>query len=319
MKRIRIIAVIAALFTTLALYLYLVDLKKPETVQRKPVVVAASEIKAGQAITDGMLAIKQLPEEAVLPGAATAKEDVVGLISSTDVSAGQQVLTATVFKAELSKSSLAYTVEKGMRAITVPVDQVTGVAGFIKPKDRVDVMAIVDIDSVLSPEEFSRQLDRKNSTEEPQQTASSAPSSGQSQEMKLSFSMILLQDVEVLATGQNMKRDELIDIAPTVVETVTLSVTPEQALRLNLILAKGIVRLMLRTPGDTDMPDLEGVSVANLVDSDDIRILTLLGELAPTPGPTASPKASQEAGGTAQPSASPAPAQTPTPAASPKK
>ncbi len=318
MKRIRIIAVIAALFTALALYLYLSDLKKPETVKRVPVVVAAKEILEGQVITDDMVTIKQIPEEAVVSKAAYTLDAVVGTFSSTYVAPGEQLLSTMVFKAEQTKNGLAYTVGKGMRAVTVPVDQVTGIAGFLKPEDHVDVMAVLDVSAVLSPEEFNQMLADKNSGEEakPEETTSSG--SGQREEIKLFFSMVLLQDIKVLATGQVMKRDGN-DTAPAVVETVTLEVTPEQALRLNYVLNAGNVRLMMRSPGDNSLPELEGVSVANLVDSDDIRILTLLGELAPTPGPTptatATPEGSPEAGSTSEASATP----SPSPTAGPKK
>ncbi len=318
MKRIRIIAAIAAVLLTAAVYFLLSDLKKPETIKRLPVVVAAKEILEGQVITDDMVAIKQIPEEAVVSKAAKTLDVVVGTFSSTYVAPGEQILSTMVFKAEQTQNGLAYTVGKGMRAVTVPVDQVTGIAGFLKPEDHVDVMAVLDISAVLSPEEFNQMLADKNGSGEEKPEGTPSSGSGQKEEIKLFFSMILLQDIKVLATGQVMKRDGN-DSAPAVVETVTLEVTPEEALRLNYVLNAGNVRLMMRSPGDTTLPDLEGVSMANLIDSNDIRILTLLGELAPTPSPTptatATPEASPDASGTANPTATP----SPSPTASPKK
>lgn len=300
MKRIRIIAIIAALITTVALYFYLADMKKPETIERTPVVVAAAPIVEGQTITDDMVAVKMIPMEAFVNGAATSKVAVVGSISSTDVAPGQQIISSDVFKAGETKSGLAYTVERGKRAITIPVDQVSGVAGFLKPEDSVDVLAIIDVNNVLSPEQFNDLLKKKqNAQEEPEETAAS----GQSQPLRMVYSMILLQDIKVLATGQVMKRDDNSE-DPVIVETVTLSVTPEQALRLNLVLSEGNVRLIMRSPGDNSLPDLEGVTVANLIDSRDIDILTLLGEIAPT----ASPKKTKNPDATASPESTASPA-----------
>jgi pilus assembly protein CpaB len=94
--------------------------------------------------------------------------------------------------------------------VTVKTDEVSGVAGFINPGDRVDV--IVEM-----------------------------PGAGGNNEH---FSKIILQNLKVLSKGQAW--DQAADKTPKVVPTVTLEVSPEQAEMLNLASFQGKIRLALR-------------------------------------------------------------------------
>lgn len=242
MKKIRIIAIISALVTAAAVYVYLQSLKKPPEVQLYPVVVASVPIAEGQEIQESMVAVRMLPAEAIADRAATNTADVVGRISSASAEKGEQLLVSRFYKAgEASKTGgLAEALEKGRRAFTVAVDAVGGVAGLIMPRDSVDVLIIVGITS-----------------ESPDQSGTA---------LTTTYSKLLLQNIRVLATGQTIIPGS--DTAdPKTYDTVTLSVTPDEAVRLNLAASEGKVRLVLRSPIDTDEPAVQQVEVKDLVDS----------------------------------------------------
>lgn len=315
MKNIRIIAIISALLMALAVYLYLDTLKKPVEIVRVPVVVAVLEIPEGQVITREMVALKEIPTEAVVKMAAPRLDLIVGYISSANVKPGEQLLTTKVFKAGETKSGMSYAVDKGMRAFTIPVDQVLGVAGFIRPKDHVDIIISTQLAVLLSPEEFKEELERQDEepTEPPPEASSTPQAESQGEEVSLPVSVIFMQNIKVLATGQIMVADE--KNAAVVVDTITLSVTPVQALRLNMCMTgdtsvTSSLRLVLRSPDEPDNPDLVGTMVTNLYDRTYVKILPILGPDAPAltmpPYPTRRPRTTPQA--TPSPTATPEPA-----------
>jgi pilus assembly protein CpaB len=237
LKRIRIIAVISAIITALAVYVYLSGIKKPVVIQRVPVVVATVEIREGQEIKQEMVAVKMLPAEAIVSNAATSTDDVLGRISSGTVEPGEQLLVSRFFKAGDADNTLAYALEKGKRAFTVAVDAVSGVAGLIKPRDTVDILLIVTM------------------------PVGTAPPQGD-QQATSTYSEVLLQSIKVLATGQTLQPSDA--KADKSVDTVTLSLTPEQAVKLNLAVSQGRITLVLRSPIDTGTADVQQIDINGL-------------------------------------------------------
>lgn len=266
MKRIRIIAVLSAIVTAIAVYVYLASLNKPVVIPHAEVVVAVSEIQEGQKITDAMVVEKSVPSEAAVPNAAVAAGDIVGQISSAKVEPGEQILTTKCFKAGGANSALAFALEKGMRAFTVPVDAVSGVAGLIEPKDSVDVLLIIGLpEGSLTPQDA---------------------------QVMTVHSEILLQNIKVLAVDRNMTPDS--KPGQDNPATITLAVTPEQAVQLNLAASEGKIRLVLRSPQDTDTPNVRQMEPKDLVD---------LPSFTPAPSPT--PTQAPVEAPTATPSATP--------------
>ena len=294
MKRIRIIALVSALVTALLVYLYLAGIKKPETIQRSPVVVAVTDIAQGREITGDMVTEKMIPNEAIVGYAASRMDVVVGRISSVDVKAGEQIIISQVFTAGETKGGMAYSLDKGMRAFTIPVDPVTGVAGFIQPKDRVDLLLIADLAGIISAKQFQKLIEG-DWAPEPLPDGTPMP---QSTLPPVTFSLMILENIKVLAVGESMKT-EGIDIKVAPPETITLSVTPEQALKLNLAVTKGNIRLVLR-PANDDSQLIDKI-VANIVDVSEVEVI-------PWYGPQISPATS-----TPKPSPSPIPSPTPSP------
>jgi pilus assembly protein CpaB len=124
-------------------------------------------------------------------------------------------------------ASLAALVDKGMRAVSIRVDEVRGVAGFVRAGDRVDV--------VLTRTDMKKD--------------------------KGSYADILLQDVKILATGQQSREKQ--DKA-TVVKTVTVEVTAQQAQKLILADGVGTLSLVLRQTGENVPEATQRISVADL-------------------------------------------------------
>ncbi|MBC7324510.1 MAG: Flp pilus assembly protein CpaB, partial [Moorella sp. (in: Bacteria)] len=128
---------------------------------------------------------------------------------------------------------LAFLVSPGKRAATIAVNDVSGLAGLLRPGDRVDVAGTVDV-----PLGSARET----------------------------VTSLLIQNVHVLAVNQ------FADPSPvkssnksTQTQTITLEVTPQQAQTLILAAERGSVRLLLRSPGDEAEVALPSVRLENLV------------------------------------------------------
>src|SRR5215207_11144299 len=174
------------------------------------VVVAKVEIPLGTTIVAEQLTKVQLPSGAIPDGAFDAPEKLVGRVAVVNMAAREPV---TDFKLapEGSAGGLSSVIPEGYRAMTVKVDDVIGVAGFLRPGAMCDVLTVI----------------------EPTSNSSGNP-----------ISKIVLQNVKVLASGQNLVRPKD-QREPDTVKAVTLQVTPEQAEKLALASSEGKLRLML--------------------------------------------------------------------------
>jgi pilus assembly protein CpaB len=251
LKRIRIIAIAAAIVTAVAVYMYLASLNKPVQIARGPVVVAVTQIAAGQEIKAEMVEVKDLPVEAIYPKAARSVEVVVGRVSSSGAEPGEQLLVSRFFKAGEANDTLAYAIERGKRAVTIAVDPVSGVAGLVKPRDHVDILVLINV---------KQQLWKMNATIT-QDAVDISYKLGDREDQ--AYSLMPLQNVLVLATGQVMQADASND--ETTVDQVTLSVTPDQAVILNLLASNSQIRLALRSPIDTDTVDIEPKNINDVI------------------------------------------------------
>ncbi|MDC0663752.1 Flp pilus assembly protein CpaB [Marinobacter sp. SS21] len=173
------------------------------------VVVAAVEIPFGRTVETTDLRMMELPPHAVPKGSFNSIDQVVGRISSQAIYADEVILERRVAE-HMAGSALAAVLEPGMRAITVRVDDVAGVAGFLLPGNQVDVV--------------------------------SSKRSGSSRDFE---STTILRGITVLAVDQHatQERDR-----PMIVRAVTLAVTPPQAERLLEATEEGKVQLTLRNP-----------------------------------------------------------------------
>lgn len=215
----RTLALIAALGLGLAsavvTYSYLRNLSsqtvptiaKPQTI---PVVVAKRDIPSKTAITADMIGYGELPKEALLPGTITNLDDAIGVVTKSQVVSGEPLNQERLWDKGVSPG-LSFQIPMGKRAITIGINEVIGVAGFVKPGDYVDILA-----TISTP----------NNTD----TTST-----------------ILQHVQVLAIAQQTEDKE--GGEPKVTTNLTLAVTLDEAARVTLAEERGVLRVVLR-PAD---------------------------------------------------------------------
>lgn len=194
------------------------------------VVAAATDIKLGSVLRDSDLTTIEIG--GTLPkGAILKKEDAIGRGVISNLYLGEPVLESRL-AAPGSGGGLAATIPQGMRAAAVKVNEVVGVAGFVTPGMRVDVLI------------------------EGNAPGGSA-SVGQGTLVKT-----LLQNIEVLSAGTDIQRDA--EGKPQQVQVVNLLVNPEQAELLSLASNETHIQLVLRNPLDTKVDQTPGSAMAQL-------------------------------------------------------
>lgn len=192
------------------------------------VVVAKQDISAGVAITENMLKEETVSKDVLQPRAATSIDRVLNKITLAPISKREQILLnkLTVSGQEISLSTK---VPRGKRAITIPVDNISSVGGMIRPGDHVDVMGMVPIPAMTAEGKQVTQM----------------------------TTMPLFQDVLVLAVGQEFtavpvasgeKKAEKV-LSPV----ITLALLPQEANLIAFVQDQGKVRLVLRSPEDTQV------------------------------------------------------------------
>jgi pilus assembly protein CpaB len=225
-----LIAGVAAMLAALIVYS---ALKKREAeVQRAiagsvEIVIAKHDLPLGTRITPDAVRLARWSRDAVPPGAFTDPQSVAGSFVKNSIVENEPIVAAKLFTGEKAAGVMPLLIPAGMRAMSVPVDEVSDIAGFVLPHSRVDVLvAVSNNDSNTKP-----------------------------------FSKVVLQNVEVLAVAQQIEgtKDE-----PQEVKVVTLVVTPEEAERLALASREGTLRLAMRNYNDdkivlthgSDIPDM---------------------------------------------------------------
>ena len=137
----------AAAFAVMLLYSYTQE--KSSQVSKKfgtqtSIVTAVREIREMETVDDSMVELREYPETFVQPGALTAVEDVVGRVALAPISKGEQILKTKVVTPG-PQTGLSLQVAPSKRAMTIPIDEMRGVAKLLKPGDRVDIIAALDI------------------------------------------------------------------------------------------------------------------------------------------------------------------------------
>src|ERR1700720_3151390 len=196
--------------------------KQPTT----QVIVAARTMELGTLIRDYDLKLGDWP--GTLPkGSVLRKEDVVGRGVMASIYEGEPVLENRLAP-KGAGAGLAATIPAGMRAVAVRVNEVVGVAGFVVPGMRVDILISGTPPGVTTG----------------------------------TVSKTLLQNIEVLSAGQNFQKDA--EGKPVQVAVVNLLVTPEQAEILSLASNETRIQLVLRNPLDNETARTPGAGMTIL-------------------------------------------------------
>ena len=195
----------------------------------QPVVVAAADLQIGAEVKKEDVTVVNFHAGQAPQGSFSKPSDVIGRGLIVPVVTHEPILTAKLASKEAG-IGLPPVIPEGMRAVSVRVNEVIGVAGYVLPGTRVDVVATA-----------SPTMDKTDTT-----------------------SKLILSNVQVLTAGTRMEQDAEKG-KPVQVTVVTLLVTPEQSERLALASTEGKIQLALRNPLDQGAPATPGIKTAALV------------------------------------------------------
>jgi pilus assembly protein CpaB len=198
----------------------------------KPVVVAASDLPLGAELTADDIKVIEWPASAVPAEAISDPKEVVGRGLVMPVVQYEPILPLKLASKEAG-AGLPPVIPPGLRALSVRVNEVIGVAGYVVPGTRVDVL------TTINP----------------------------GQQQTTMTSKVILTDVQVLAAGTKLDNTADKD-KPVPVSVVTLLVNPDEAERLTLAASEGKIQLALRNPLDRSAPATRGVRPAVLLGSE---------------------------------------------------
>lgn len=191
------------------------------------VMVANTDIPKDRKLDETMVEFQQIPKKYVQPKALHKVDEIVGQISGSTIFKGEQIIATKLLSIE--DAGLAFKIPKGFRAFTVSVDDISGVAGLIRPGNYVDVMGIFDFGDITKTDKRA---------------------------------VTLFQNVYVLAAGADLgqavpvtaeeEQQKAMDQDTTMrghsaYRNVTLMVTPEEAEKLLLAQEVGALDLTLRS------------------------------------------------------------------------
>jgi pilus assembly protein CpaB len=194
------------------------------------VVVASDTIPLGTRIAPKWVKVVPWPRDIAPEGAIADPKTVIDSVARVTIDKNQPLNQSQLLTG--NAGLLPSMIPEGMRAMSVKVDDVTGVSGFITPNSRVDVLV--------------------------------AGAAGEGEGNQEQRSKLILQNIKVLAIGKSIEQRE---DKPVEVPTVTLLVSPDQAEKLTLAARYEPVRLALRNYGDADLVGTPGISTATLFET----------------------------------------------------
>jgi len=198
-----------------------------------PVLVSNADLSWGTKLTPEMMQLQEFPPGAIPEGHFTSLEAIKDRVLLIDLKRSELLLESKLAPLGTTSGGVAAVTDINKRAMSVKVDDVIGVAGFIKPGDRVDVMVTIE------------------------------PEGGKQANM---MSKMILENVKVLATGTQMERKGK-DEEPKPVQVITVEVDVEEAEKLALASTQGRLRLALRNPLNKEHVLTKGANVGALFSS----------------------------------------------------
>jgi pilus assembly protein CpaB len=194
------------------------------------IVVASRDLPLGTKIDATSVKMARWSRDSLPPGAFTDPAPVLNTFVKSALVENEPLVPGKLFMGEKTAGVMPLLIPPGMRAMSVPVDEVSDIAGFVLPHSRVDILVALS-------------------------------SAGGAQKP---FSKLVLQNVEVLAVAQEVegKKDE-----PEVVKVVTLLVSPEEAERLALASHEGTLRLAMRNYSDDKIVMTSGTDIEDMLRS----------------------------------------------------
>lgn len=200
--------------------------------ETQPVVLASKDLPLGTVLGEDDLVVVEWPARSLPVGYASSPEELVGRSLVTNVQTNEVILSSKL--AEAGLLGLIPLIPQGMRALSVRVNDVIGVAGFVTPQTRVDVILIMTPPGSQEP-----------------------------------VSKVILQNIQALAAGQEIQETE--DGRPISVTVVTVLVTPEQAEKLALAAQEGQIQMALRNTLDLESIETPGERTSRLFAGGTVR------------------------------------------------
>jgi pilus assembly protein CpaB len=185
----------------------------------KQIVVADRPIQLGTRLEAANLRVISWPADEAIAGSFTRVEDCAGRAPLTNLAGNEPVLESKLAPKQAG-AGLPATIPEGMRAVSVAVNEVNGVAGFVIPGTMVDILVTGRL-------------------------------SGKTAEPDNNITRVILENVRVLAAGQQVEQDR--EGKPQKVPVVTLLVTPEDATKLTMASTEGKIQLALRNTIDAKL------------------------------------------------------------------
>jgi pilus assembly protein CpaB len=225
-----LVAVVLAVAAGGSVYLYLKGMPTAATAGEKavetvPVVVASKDLTFGTLLEEHELNVVNFPKESVPAGSYASVDSVLNQTTKVFVVTGEPILAS---KLSSIGGGLSVRIPAHMRAMSVKIDEVTGVSGFVLPGDRVDV--VVTIENVAGT--------------------------------NVAVTKTILQDIEVLAAGTKTETKNNRNIT---VQTATLLIDPEGAEKLALGVHQGKVHLSLRNPVDHQLTEARSTDTRDVL------------------------------------------------------
>ncbi len=278
------IAIALAGIASLLLISYVQDIEKRAIMKGAPerVLVAKKDISARTIITEELVEYKEIPKPFIEPQAVTNIEEILGMVAITDIGKGAQV-TKNLLLPPTVWTVLSSFVPERYRAITIHVDEVSGVGGLILPGDEVDVVATFsfeDLRRYVPEKELMSYLRRRGY--EVGGTFAAAPAT---------FATITYKGMRVLAVGKS-----LLALPPTAekkkgmfefsgageverISSVTLAVPEELVKEISLLEKVSDIRLVLRSVREIKLPGED-----TLIEKP-LTVIDILNKYNPPPKP----------------------------------
>ena len=197
------------------------------------VLVSNADLAWGTKLSPEMMQIQEFPAGVLPEGHFTNLEAIKDRVLLVDIKRNELILESKLAPLGTTTGGVAAVTDVNKRAMSVKVDDVIGVAGFIKPADRVDVMVTIEPEG-----------GKQGST----------------------ISKMILENVKVLAAGTQMERKGK-DEEPKQVQVITVEVDVEEAEKLALASTQGRLRLALRNPLNSERVLTKGANVGTLLKS----------------------------------------------------
>ncbi|MGE5485128.1 MAG: Flp pilus assembly protein CpaB [Ignavibacteriales bacterium] len=216
--RLVVLPLLVALVASFGAYSYLSSLEsKKRPAAPVGVVITTRQVPPRTVLTREMLGTKPLPREFADASFVTSIDEAVGKTTTVPLAQGEIVYRSKLATKD-QKTALSFHIPAGLRAVTLAVNETSGVAGLIEPGDRVDLVLTLDKET-----------------------------SGKDR------SMLVMEDIAILAVVQSMDVRDTPGRDLKGYTSLTLAVTPEQAVLVGFGEKNGAFKVILRAPNDTSV------------------------------------------------------------------